>query len=94
MFHVDNCTDSCIYPEEEDIIKALKEEWGIPEEEISSEVDSTFLDIAEVIRGRRNRRSTYVRESLKFWNAENPLHVLTPEGKVIARCFNFCSSVI
>lgn len=80
MFHELNFTDACLFPEEEDIIKALKEEWSVQEDEISSEIDGNFLDIHDIIRGRRNRRGTYVRESLKKLASENPNYQLEQEG--------------
>lgn len=82
MFHELNCTNSSIFPEQEDIIRALKEEWGIPEDENSPEVDPEFLDIANIIRGRKNKRGSYVREALKLWKKENTLDYPLVEGNL------------
>lgn len=78
MFHELNCVDACLFPPKEDVILAVKEEWGLNEDESVTKLP--LVDIKEVIRGRRNKRGGYVREALKQWEKDNSHIDLTTYG--------------
>lgn len=83
MFHELNCTDACLFPPDEEILKAIKEEWGIPQDEYNSSIDTICKNISDIVRGRRNRRASYVREVLKELEKSNPSNKLSPHGRYL-----------
>lgn len=80
MFHELNCTDSCLFPSQEEVLKAIKEEWGFPQDEVDSSVDRVSLGLKDIIRGRRNKRASYVSQALKQREKADPKKKLTPAG--------------
>lgn len=82
MYHELNCTDSCIYPPVEEIIKSVKEDMDISPNEIDSKINFDYKTIKDILRGRKNRRGTTIRISFNAWESANNDQKLDPISKL------------